>query len=74
MNDEGKTRNELAQADRHIKEAEARVWQQRKRVAELSAGGHDAEEAEKLLARLVELLATMVQHRQTILRELESKG
>jgi Fe2+ or Zn2+ uptake regulation protein len=74
MKDDGETRHELAQADRHIKEAQARIAEQRKRVADLSAGGRNAQEAETLLARLMESLETMVQHRETILREVEGKG
>ncbi|MBW0000168.1 MAG: hypothetical protein JO015_13785 [Verrucomicrobia bacterium] len=68
MNDERETRNELAEADSHLKQAEARIVQQQKRVAKLAAGGHDTEEAEKLLTRLTESLETMLQHREIILR------
>jgi hypothetical protein len=59
----------LAEADEHVRKAEARISRQRKVIAELSAVGWSTENAENLLAILTATLKVMLQHK-VILSEL----
>jgi hypothetical protein len=61
---------ELALADQHIAEAEARITRQHLLIARLAAGHLGTSMAEALLATLKRSLATMHTHRQTILAEI----
>jgi len=70
--DEAKTREHLAEVDKNIADAQAHIVKQRERVAKLATYGDAADEAEKLLRNYEGLLATLVQLRKTIIRELES--
>jgi len=54
------------QADRHVAKAEQRIAEQRWRIKELAASGHDTSEAEKFLKRMLELLEEMTTHRDAI--------
>jgi hypothetical protein len=60
----------LAQADRHIAEAEARIARQHRLIAGLNANGHDTSVAEALLATMEAVLRTGRDHRTTILWEI----
>ncbi|MBV9527750.1 MAG: hypothetical protein JOZ79_05210 [Sphingomonas sp.] len=57
-------RNEtpLAQAERHVREAEARILRQHELISRLAREGHDTAEAEKLLRTLLQTLAPMRDH------------
>lgn len=59
----------LVQAQRHVGEAEQRVAQQRRLIAQLAADGHDTAEAEKFLETLIQALAAMREHLQLIQAE-----
>ena len=64
-----KQRQDLATADRHIAEGEARIAQQAEIVRELGADGHDT--ASRSLLRFMQRnLDVMNVHRQLIVREL----
>lgn len=52
----------LTQAQRHVREGEQRVVDQRHRIAQLAADGHDTTDAHKLLATLEQTLALMRNH------------
>jgi Fe2+ or Zn2+ uptake regulation protein len=52
----------LTQAQRHVREGEQRVADQRQRIAQLAADGHDTTDAEALLATLEQTLALMRDH------------
>ena len=65
-----KLRQDLAAADRHIAEGQARIAQQAKLVGELDADGHDTTSAQNLLRIMQRNLDVMNAHRQTIMREL----
>jgi hypothetical protein len=65
-----KQRQDLATADRHIAEGEARIAQQGEIVRELGADGHDTANARSLLRFMQRNLGVMNSHRQQILREL----
>ena len=60
----------LSQAERHVREGEARVQRQLEVVRELEAAGHerDAERARELLAVLTEHLTVARRHLQIELR------
>ena len=60
---------DLATADRHIAEGQARIAQQAKLVGELDADGHDTTSAQNLLRIMQRNLDVMNAHRQTIMRE-----
>jgi hypothetical protein len=60
---------DLATADRHITEGEARIAQQAKVVRELDANGHNTNLARALLRLMQPNLNVMNVHRQLIARE-----
>jgi hypothetical protein len=60
----------LAQAERHVVEAEKRVARQREIVADLERNGHRATAARGLLAAFERLLAMHLADRERIRREL----
>ena len=60
---------DLATADRHIAEGEARIAQQAEIVRALGADGHDTADARSLLRFMQRNLGVMNCHRQQILRE-----
>jgi hypothetical protein len=63
-------REELAVADRHIKDGEGRIARQSKVVRQLAYDGHDTLDAENLLQAMNDALAAMETHRRQIVREL----
>ena len=63
-------RQDLATAERHITEGEARVAQQGEIVCEPGADGHDTANARSLLRFMQRNLGVMNSHRQQIVREL----
>ena len=65
-----KLRQDLAAADRHIAEGQARIAQQADVVCALDADGHDTTDAQNLLRVMQESLDAMNAHRQQIVREL----
>ena len=65
-----KLRQDLATADRHITEGEARIAQQAKIVRELDADGHNTNLAKALLRLMQRNVDVMNVHRQLIVREL----
>ena len=65
-------REHLAEANKHIEEAEAQIAGQTALIAELAADGHDTMEAEELLESFIATLDTMQRHRETILSELNN--
>ena len=65
-----KLRRDLATADRHIAEGEARITQQAKVVRELDADGHNTNLAKALLRLMKRNVDVMNVHRQFIVREL----
>lgn len=56
----------LAEADRHIDEAELRVARQEILLRELCRDRHDTKEAERLLRGMKDTLALMREHRSLI--------
>jgi hypothetical protein len=52
----------IAEAERHVREAEQRLCRQQELVAELARAGHGTELAERLLDTMTVLLATMRDH------------
>jgi hypothetical protein len=60
----------LAQAERHVVEAEKRVARQREIVADLERNGHRATAARGLLAAFERLLAMHLADRERLRREL----
>ncbi len=65
-----RVRDELAVADRHVAECQARIARQAELVRELEHDGHDTKDAENLLQVMKEGLAAIEAHRQHIVREL----
>jgi hypothetical protein len=63
-------RQNLATADRHITEGEARIARQAKVVRELDADGHNTTLAEALLRAMQRNVDLMNVHRQLIEREM----
>jgi hypothetical protein len=61
---------ELAQADRHIAEGEARLARQADLIARMVADGRDTALPEELLDTMERTLAAMRAHRELILREI----
>jgi hypothetical protein len=61
---------QLAEADRHIAEAEVHILRQRTLIEQLVADGHDTAEAEAVLATLLASLEALRAHRATILAEV----
>ena len=57
----------LAQADRHVAEAERRVTDQEGVIERLRRGGRDTQQAERLLTNLQGLLGEFRTHRNRIL-------
>jgi hypothetical protein len=64
---------ELALADRHIAEADARILRQHRLVERLAAAGHDTGLAETLLETLQRSLAALQAHRRVIQAEIAGK-
>jgi hypothetical protein len=65
-----KLRQDLAAADRHIAEGQARIAQQADVVCALDADSHDTTDAQNLLRVMQESLDAMNAQRQQIVREL----
>ena len=65
-----KQRQDLATADRHIAEGEARIAQQGEIVRELGADGHDTANARSMLRFMQRNLDVMNAHRQQIMSKL----
>ena len=65
-----KLRQDLAAADRHIAEGQARIAQQADVVCALDADGHDTTDAQNLLRVMQESLDAMNAQRQQIVRAL----
>jgi hypothetical protein len=61
---------ELAQANRHIVEARARMARQREIMRRLEAAGHNARRAKHVFRELEDGLEAMLAHHQHIAREL----
>ena len=59
-------RRHLIRADRDIEEGSQRILDQENRVRELSAGGHDADQAERLVEALKLTLTEWLRHRVLI--------
>ncbi|MGY3366918.1 hypothetical protein ACVWZL_004043 [Bradyrhizobium sp. GM2.4] len=59
-------RRHLIKADRDIKEGSRRILDQEARIRELSAGGHDAGQAERLVEALKQTLTEWLRHRVLI--------
>jgi hypothetical protein len=59
----------LAQAERHVRQGEPRVADQRRWIAQLAKDGYDTTDAQQLLATLEQTLTLMREHRQQILDE-----
>ena len=59
-------RRHLIKADRDIEEGSERIRDQENRIRELSAGGHDAGEAERLAEVLKQTLSEWLRHRVLI--------
>jgi hypothetical protein len=64
---------ELAEADRHIAEAESRVLRQHRLIARIAADHFDTTAAEAVLAALQQHAAMMHEHRQRVLAEIARK-
>jgi hypothetical protein len=64
---------DLAEADRHIQEAEERIAHQEKVLEQLKRGGHDFEKAQEVLKTLMETLSVMKDHRQIVLSKLHHR-
>jgi hypothetical protein len=56
-------RRHLIKADRDIEEGLQRIRDQEERIRELSAGGHDAGQAERLVEVLKQTLTEWLRHR-----------
>ena len=65
-----KEREDLAQADQHIAEGEARLAEQRRLIGQMTENGQDSAEAEKLARNFEETLEQFYVHRQLILNEI----
>jgi hypothetical protein len=65
-----KLRQDLAAADRHIAEGQARIAQQADVVCALDADGDETTDAQNLLRVMQESLDAMNAQRQQIVREL----
>lgn len=64
-------RRMLAQADRDIAAAQARIDAQADRLATLARDGHETGPGRKLLAVFKATLQAMVEHRQMIVEQIE---
>ena len=64
----------LKEAERHVRDGEARVEKQRELLSKLRDGGHPTEEAETLLARFRDILAEQVSHRDRLREEARGKA
>jgi exonuclease VII small subunit len=62
----------LAQADKHIFEAERHVTRLRETIAELERGGHDSKSAREFLTRFEAMLAMLIQDRDKVKAELSA--
>ena len=70
MTETSELRQELALAERHVLESEARIARQAEVVRALEADGHDTAQAQELLAVLEQALSAIDTHRRQIVREL----
>ncbi|PSO30366.1 hypothetical protein [Bradyrhizobium sp. MOS002] len=59
-------RRHLIKADQDIEEGSQRIRDQEDRVRDLSAGGHDADQAERLVEALKQTLTEWLRHRVLI--------
>jgi hypothetical protein len=64
--------HELAQAERHLAEGQARIARQAEFVRELDASGHDTDFSAKRLMVIAANLNEMQEHRQQVLRALSA--
>lgn len=64
--------HELAQAERHLAEGQARIARQAEFVRELDASGHDMDFSAKRLRVMAANLNEMQEHRQQALRALSA--
>jgi hypothetical protein len=71
MNEE-QERRDLVDADKHIAAAERLVAEQENRIFGLIRGGYDAQLARELLQTMRQALAHHVEHREMILKTLQS--
>jgi hypothetical protein len=73
--DEPDHKAELEMADRHIREAEAHITRQREIVTQLRQDGHSAacNRGEALLAIFEQTMASHLDHRALIIREIEGR-
>ena len=62
--DEAKIRQHIAEAEAHIARAESRITRQKEIIAECAARGRSTEEAENLLAFLIDARKAILQMRQ----------
>jgi hypothetical protein len=65
-----KLHQDLATANRHIAESQARIDQQAKLVSKLAADGYNTTTAQSVLRLLQRNLDVLKAHRQQIVREL----
>jgi hypothetical protein len=65
--------HELAQAERHLAEGQARIARQAEFVRELDASGHDTDFSAKRLMVMAANLNEMQEHRQQVLRALSAQ-
>jgi hypothetical protein len=65
-----KLRQDLAAADRHIAEGQARIAQQAHVLCALDEDGQDTTDAQNLLRVMQESLDAMTAHRRQIVRDL----
>jgi hypothetical protein len=73
MADWSRLHQELATANRHIAEAQARIKRQSEVVRKLEASGHDTAAAEEILRLLQQRLDAIHAHRERILHELSRR-
>jgi hypothetical protein len=63
----------LAEADRHIADAEGRIARQRDVIADLERDSHPVKEARALLQTMIESLEQMQTHRRIIQAEIDGR-
>jgi multidrug resistance efflux pump len=69
--DPSRTLARLEEAERHVRDGEARVERQRALVAQMQAHGHPTDEAETLLMRFQDIQKEHVFHRDRLKKELQ---
>jgi hypothetical protein len=67
----GMEHDHLAQADRHLTEAMARITRQQSLIRRLKDGRHDTALAEELLAALLTSHERFIEHRRLIVAAIE---